>query len=126
MARVLIVEDSDRTRSLYKRLLLRAGHDVFVASSPKEARSTAIIMRPDVVLSGLCLPGPQEGEDLIRFYQDTLPGVPVVVLAGSLSDSGDECAAADRFGVAAFLLERGGCFRVAGLVHDLAAEGAPV
>lgn len=78
--RLLVVEDHAQTRRVLVRLLERAGHQVHVAGSVKEALSKAAACACDLVISDLGLPD-GTGEDLMRQIKRTR-GWPGIALSG--------------------------------------------
>jgi DNA-binding response OmpR family regulator len=57
MAKILIVEDDDATRTGYREFLTLAGHDVIAAGSYQEGRQAAVTENPDLVIADLRLGG---------------------------------------------------------------------
>ena len=56
MTHVLIVEDDSFLASAYKSKLTNSGYEVTVASNGKEALSSVLLKKPDVVLLDLVMP----------------------------------------------------------------------
>ena len=57
MAKILIVEDDDATRTGYREFLKLAGHDVIATSTYQEGRHAAATESPDLVIADLRLGG---------------------------------------------------------------------
>jgi DNA-binding response OmpR family regulator len=57
MAKILIVEDDDATRTGYREFLKLAGHDVIATSTYQEGRQAAATENPDLVIADLRLGG---------------------------------------------------------------------
>jgi DNA-binding NtrC family response regulator len=57
MAKILIVEDDDATRTGYREFLKLAGHDVIATSTYQEGRDAAAAESPDLVIADLRLGG---------------------------------------------------------------------
>jgi DNA-binding response OmpR family regulator len=57
MAKILIVEDDDATRTGYRELLSLAGHEVLAAATYEAGRRAAADEHPDLVLTDLRLGG---------------------------------------------------------------------
>jgi CheY-like chemotaxis protein len=53
---VLLVEDNDDSRDLYRRMLEKLGHQVIEASNGKEALKLAIKQNPQIVVMDLSMP----------------------------------------------------------------------
>lgn len=54
--RVLLVEDTDDSRELFRVMLERFGHEVIEATNGKEGIQAAISHKPDLVLMDLSMP----------------------------------------------------------------------
>ena len=54
--RILVVDDTDDTRELYRRMLQKLGHEVIEAANGKEALKVAIKQSPDLILMDLSMP----------------------------------------------------------------------
>ncbi len=65
MAKVLLVDDDDGTRSVLEALLRYDGHEVLLAANGKQALILARDRRPEVVLSDIRMPG-MEGTEFCR------------------------------------------------------------
>ena len=84
---ILIVEDDPNQREMLKYALKKAGYDVEEASSGHEALgilSGDMVRRFDLILLDMMI-GEITGRDILKFVQDTLPGLPVIVLTGHSS-----------------------------------------
>ena len=57
MAKILIVEDDEATRTGYREFLKLAGHDVIAASTYQEGRHAVVTENPDLVIADLRLGG---------------------------------------------------------------------
>ena len=54
--RILLVEDNDDSRELYRHMLEKLGHQVVEATNGKEALKTAIKQNPEMVVMDLSMP----------------------------------------------------------------------
>ena len=54
--RVMLVEDNDDSRELYRRMLEQLGHQVIEATNGKEAIRVAIKQNPEMVIMDLSMP----------------------------------------------------------------------
>jgi DNA-binding NtrC family response regulator len=81
--RVLVVDDEERIRTLYRRWLVRAGYDVIEAGSGSEAMQALLLSetRVKLVITDRNMPS-GSGEELIRAVQATWPTMPIVVVTG--------------------------------------------
>ena len=99
---VLLVEDRLDSRELYAQYLTFAGFSVVTAINGHEAISLAQLLRPDIILMDIRLPGMDGLEataDLKR--QPTLAHIPVVATtADSSREMADRCRSA---GCASFI-----------------------
>ena len=53
---ILVVDDTDDTRELYRSMLQKLGHQVIEAANGKEALRVAIKQSPDLILMDLSMP----------------------------------------------------------------------
>jgi two-component system, sensor histidine kinase and response regulator len=54
--RILLVEDNDDSREVYRKMLERFGHTVVEATNGKEAIKFAIKQNPDMIIMDLSMP----------------------------------------------------------------------
>jgi CheY-like chemotaxis protein len=80
--RALIVDDQEELRRLYRRTLVKDGHDVVLASNGAEAIALARKQRFDVVISDLRMPD-MGGVALLQALHEIDPDLPVVLMSGS-------------------------------------------
>ena len=83
MAKILIVEDEDELRNAIRRTLEVNGFEVEVAADGRKALSVIQKDTPDLVLTDIFMPG-MEGLEMIRKLSTGHPGLPIVVMTGSL------------------------------------------
>lgn len=80
--RVLVVDDEERIRTIYRRWLVRAGYDVLEASSGNEAIQVLFAeSHIKLVITDRVMPM-GSGEDVIRVIRATWPTISVVVVTG--------------------------------------------
>jgi DNA-binding response OmpR family regulator len=81
---ILIVDDDDALVHAMRRMLERAGYNVFEASSVPDARGVAETTAPDLLIMDLVLPAMQgrEGANLILAHR---PGLRVLFMSGYTS-----------------------------------------
>ena len=84
MARVLIVDDSASVRTLLQYRLRKAGHDVNEAATGESGVESALLSRPDVIVTDLNMTG-ISGVQLCRILraEPTTAHIPVVLLTAS-------------------------------------------
>jgi DNA-binding response OmpR family regulator len=80
-ARILVVDDEPELRELLVDALSDTGHDIRTAADGKEAIRLAQDIRPDLLVTDLCL-GDSYGVDLIEQIRRRLGEVPAVVITG--------------------------------------------
>lgn len=80
--RVLLVDDQEELRRLYRRTLAKDGHDIALACNGAEAVEQAKRERFDVVISDLRMPD-MGGLELLQALRAADPHLPVVLVSGS-------------------------------------------
>jgi len=120
---VLIVEDDDDTREMYRWYLSRCGLVVEEARSGPEAIAKTRIVRPDVVVADITLPGVDGFEVCRAVRRDpaTAP-IPFIALTGYSRPDGPEKAR--RAGFDVFLLKPTPLSRVLVEIFRLARRSA--
>jgi DNA-binding response OmpR family regulator len=78
MAKILLVEDDDATRTGYGEFLRLAGHDVIAASSYQEGRHAAVTESPDLLITDLRL----EGFNGLQLLLLSPQPVPTIIVTG--------------------------------------------
>jgi two-component system KDP operon response regulator KdpE len=92
MSRILVVDDEPQILRALQTSLKGAGYDVDVASTAKEALTTAAVRRPDAVILDLVLPDGR-GTDVTRELR-SWTSVPVILLS-VVDDEEEKVAALD-------------------------------
>ncbi|MFM8275057.1 MAG: response regulator, partial [Gemmata sp.] len=93
MARILLVEDEQVNRDLFRRRLERKGHTVLTADSGLLAVAYTLNEKPDLVLMDLGLPDIDGWEATRRVKADpTTAAVPVIVLSAHVTTDAKEKA----------------------------------
>jgi CheY-like chemotaxis protein len=80
--RVLLVDDQEELRRLYRRTLAKDGHDIALASNGREAVEHARGERFDVVITDVRMPD-MGGLELLQALRAADPDLPVVLISGS-------------------------------------------
>jgi CheY-like chemotaxis protein len=80
--RVLLVDDQEELRRLYRRTLAKDGHDIAMAANGREAIEQAKLERFDVVISDVRMPD-VGGVELLQALRAADPDLPVVLVSGS-------------------------------------------
>ncbi len=101
---ILLVEDNDTTRKLFRVTLQSEGYEVLEAADGASALAHMAARRPDLVLTDVLFPD-MRGTELARALR-ALPGgedVPIVAISGFLS--GEKEGAATTAGFTSFLVK---------------------
>jgi eukaryotic-like serine/threonine-protein kinase len=80
--RVLLVDDQDELRQLFRRTLLKDGHEIVTASNGRAAIEHARQDRFDVVISDVRMPD-MGGVELLQELHEQDPDLPVLLVSGS-------------------------------------------
>ena len=83
MATVLIVDDDETIRELYRHIVSDAGHQVLLAKDVAEARSIIAAQGDlDVAIVDRVLPGKEDGLDVLRCIQSSQPLCQTILVSG--------------------------------------------
>ena len=82
MARVLVVDDEQSERLFLEQILLRGGHDTFIASDGEQGYETYLENRIDVIVTDLYMPN-VDGLEFIARLGGAFPNTPVIAVSGS-------------------------------------------
>ena len=99
--RVLLVDDSTDTLRIFRRLLVRAGYEIVVASSAREALETANSVPLDAVVTDLGMPD-CDGFELLRELRSRAATANLPAIAASGFTGEEERAAARAAGFDAY------------------------
>lgn len=80
-AEILVVDDDEQGRNVLCRILKGYGYFCQLASDVREARHVLELMRPDLVLSDVRMPG-DSGITLLEYIRAEFPFLPVVLVSG--------------------------------------------
>jgi CheY-like chemotaxis protein len=81
MARVLVIEDDEVTRTLARRMLVEAGYEVEEAVDGVEGLRLFGQLSPDLVLTDINMPG-LDGHDVIEAIRVMRADVPIIAISG--------------------------------------------
>ena len=125
MAKILIVDDSPTIAAVFKRLFVRAGHDVSVASDGNSGLSAAQQQHPDLVVLDNMLPG-MNGFDICRVLKGdaTLKSTKVLLLTGSQDEA--SVKEGKQAGADAYLTKDCGIARVIEAAGHLLGNGSAI
>ncbi|MFA5177518.1 MAG: response regulator [Candidatus Omnitrophota bacterium] len=87
MAKILIVDDDEKMRSLYQDILLSEGFDILVAANGEDGLRLAIENRPDLILLDVMMPYKKGGEvsdDLLD--NNKTKDIPVIYLTSIITE----------------------------------------
>ncbi len=123
--KVSIVEDDNRLRDEFRRLVASAGDMTCVSASPsaEAALTTFPAAAPDVVLMDLNLPG-MNGIECTRLLKELRPQIQIVMLTSFESNDAifDSLAA----GASGYVLKRAPGHQIIEAVRDVHAGGSPM
>jgi DNA-binding response OmpR family regulator len=77
--KILIVEDEENLRRLYKEEFEDEGHEVIVAETGEEGVGLFERKKPDVVTLDVCLSCIDEGIHVLRRMKKLCPTVPIII-----------------------------------------------
>jgi len=78
MSKILIVEDEENIRLLYKEELEDLGYDVILASDGKEAIKKYDLQQPDLIILDIQLPG-MDGVETMNIIRGKSRDVPIIL-----------------------------------------------
>jgi DNA-binding response OmpR family regulator len=82
---VLVVEDEFLIRAAVAQELQQAGYRVFEAADCLEALNVLAAHDIAIIVTDLAMPGPLDGNDLIRITRAEYPGIIVVAATGNIA-----------------------------------------
>jgi CheY-like chemotaxis protein len=79
---IMVVDDEDLTRALYKHVLVRAGYSVLEASNGHEALEKLASTQPDLIIMDVLMPG-MDGFTTIKQIRENLllTDLPIIFLS---------------------------------------------
>jgi len=81
MARILIIDDEDELRSMLRRMLEQAGHEVTEAVNGAEGIELYERDRPDLIITDIIMPE-KEGVETIIALRRADPDLPIIAISG--------------------------------------------
>ncbi len=82
MTRILLVEDEENVRLLYRQELEDRGYEVICAADGKTALQLAMEQKPDVVIMDINLPEKMDGIESMSKILSHDRGIPVIINTG--------------------------------------------
>lgn len=89
MARVLVIDDDEETRTLVKHTLTGSGHTVEEAADGRQGLQAFGKRRPDLVITDINMPG-LDGHDVISALRVLHEDVPIIAISGGSAVPKDE------------------------------------
>lgn len=80
---ILVVDDDESIRNLYKHVLTQQGYEVQTARNGLEAVEKAAVILPSLIILDLIMPE-QEGIETLLQLQSKHPEIPVVTISGAI------------------------------------------
>lgn len=96
---VLVIDDSEKSRTALKEQLMQIGYDVSVASGGREALEILQKQHFDILMTDLMMPG-MNGIELSRRVKEVAPSTHIVIFTGSVpndEEKSDIHTTADAF-----------------------------
>ena len=87
MAKILVVDDDEKMRSLYQDILLSEGFEVLTAANGDDGLKLAIEKRPDLILLDVMMPlkkGGEVSDDLLE--NNKTKNIPVIYLTSIITE----------------------------------------
>lgn len=81
MARILIIDDDELMRTVIRRTLEKAGHDVFEAGDGEEGLAAQRKISADLVITDIVMPV-KEGIETIRALRELSPDLRIIAISG--------------------------------------------
>ena len=81
MARVLIIDDEPNVRSMLRRMLHQAGHQVSEASNGAEGIKLYEQDQPDLIITDILMPEKEGIETIIALHRAN-PDLPIIAISG--------------------------------------------
>jgi DNA-binding NtrC family response regulator len=98
MARILIIDDEPNMRSMLRRMLHRAGHQVSEAGNGAEGIDSYERDPPDLVITDILMPKKEGIETIIALHRAD-PDLPIIAISGGGRSGGrDFLSSAEKLG----------------------------
>jgi DNA-binding NtrC family response regulator len=83
MATILVIDNDEQIRNLYRIMLIRDGHQIFTAKDGVEGIQSFNQSKPDLVITGIFMPN-KNGLEVIMELLQCHPKVPIIAIYGDL------------------------------------------
>ena len=98
MARILIIDDEPNLRSMLRRMLYQAGHQVSEAGNGAEGIELYEQDRPDLIITDILMPKKEGIETIIALHRAD-PDLPIIAISGGGRSGGmDFLCVAEKLG----------------------------
>jgi CheY-like chemotaxis protein len=122
MARILVIDDATFLRTVLRRFLESAGHEVVEAEDGEQGVDLFRLERPALVISDVIMPR-KDGLATLRDLRELDPAAKVITISGGARTGDQDCLeAARRQGANATLAKPFGREVVVALVDQVLAE----
>jgi len=81
MAIILVIDDEEQMRNLLNKMLMRDGHQVFIAQDGVEGVKTFHQCKPDIVITDIIMPN-KDGIEVISNIRKLNPNQPIIAMSG--------------------------------------------
>ena len=81
MAKILIIDDDDKFRTMLRQLLERNGHEIKEASGGKEGIKLYRENPTDLIITDLIMPG-KDGIETIQEFKKDFPDIKIIAISG--------------------------------------------
>jgi CheY-like chemotaxis protein len=81
MAKILVIDDEGLLRDLIKKMLVRDGHQVFIANDGVEGIKSFHQFKPDLIITDIIMPE-KDGIEVIMEVLKENPNLPIIAISG--------------------------------------------
>lgn len=81
MAKILVIDDEGQLRDLIKKMLVRDGHQVFIANDGVEGIKSFHQFNPDLIITDIIMPY-KDGIEVIMELLKINPELPIIAISG--------------------------------------------
>lgn len=119
MAKILVIEDDDQNRQLFRAILEGAGYGVIEARDGKKGMSLVRVLAVDLVLTDILMPE-MDGLECIMALKKEFPHLKIIAISGEMSNTHlDLLSLAKKLGVCRTIAKP---FELAILLHAVEEE----
>jgi CheY-like chemotaxis protein len=81
MANILIADDDEVMRALFKGMVTKAGHEATICGTSQEAIRIAEEIKPDLIITDIFIPE-EGGLKVISHLKEILPDIKIIAISG--------------------------------------------